>query len=656
MQTALNIDFDALISRLSIKPEPTPAEKFFRGIMPGRMPGCEIREQQIQLALAVEQSLEDRRHIIGEAGTGTGKSYSYLAPVIRHTHEHGVRAVVSTGTIALQEQLISKDIPFLQKLFDFDFTARLAKGKGNYLCLVKLGEELNQGVLWQDEQMEAIARWAKETGTGDRAELAAEPGDVWGKICADDSCTGKKCPRYGDCFYQIARARLAGADIIVCNHALFFTDLAVRKNSDGFASLLPEYQVAVFDEAHHVESVARGTMSTQVSSLRLPVILAQLKKRPGCDLMAVQDATVFNDIFFRTVAGSGQGDKFVLPRENKAIANAAEDLQKAVRGVVNSFDHSYIGEREEALFARLDDFNFDLLKIVHGYDSEKVFWTEKINQSNGRRRVTLHATPIDMAPILSETLFKNPNIKTVVMTSATIAAGNSFGYLKKSVGCAGAIELQMDSPFDYPNQCLLYLPPNLPDPKAPDFHEKIAPHIENILLKTSGRAFVLFTSYRGMNEVYDRLAGRLRWTVLKQGDMPRQRILDAFRKDVHSVLFATASFWEGVDVQGEALSCVIITKLPFAVPDEPVTEAKVRAIERAGGKAFFDYSLPEAIIKLKQGFGRLIRTRGDRGIVAILDPRVKSKGYGRQFINSLPRCREVISLDNVDLFLKRGGV
>jgi ATP-dependent DNA helicase DinG len=644
---------DNLLNRLQSKPM-TPAEKIFRTTFPQRIPGYETREQQIQMARQVEDALANGQHVIAEAGTGTGKSYAYLLPVALQLKEHGGRAVISTGTIALQEQLIEKDIPFLEKILGMDFGAQLAKGKSNYLCTLKLKDQEN--TLFDEElNILSLLQWAKlHDCTGDRSDAPFPvPGNVWSMVCVDDACPGKKCPinAAGGCFYYQARAKIRDAKIIVCNHALFFTDMKIRKSSEGYASLLPEYQVVVFDEAHHIEKTARNTLGIQVSNRRIPMLLAQLRKLPGCDQGAVQEALMANEQFFGALALKGNGaDKFVFKPDSQD-AKLGDRLTTAIDNFIAEFDDPNKDERAEKLLELLDNAIYELRSIIKAASPGNVYWVEHPNTK--ALRVTLHATPIDVAPYLSQNLFKNEDITSIIMTSATLSAGGSFSYLKKVIGCDDAREVCVDSPFDYYNQCLLYLPPNLPDPKNPSFHGDVAPFIEEILLKTDGRAFVLFTSYRGLNEVYNRLADRLKWTVLKQGDLPKQQLLDQFKQDTNSILFATASFWEGVDVQGESLSCVIIVKLPFAVPDDPITEAKIKAIERSGGNAFIEYSVPEAALRLKQGFGRLIRTRQDRGMVAILDPRIKTKGYGRRFLNSLPKCRGISSLENVDLFLKR---
>lgn len=622
----------------------TPVERVFREVLPQRLPGYELREQQIEMALRVEKALLRSTHLLAEAGTGTGKSFAYLIPLALELERNGGRAVVSTATIALQEQLVSKDIPLLERVLGFELGAELAKGKGNYLCLVKFIEEAQSPALFEEEMLLQIKEWSEQTETGDKSELPFEPGELWNRICTDDTCPGKKCNLHKECFYFKARNRLQQARLIICNHALFFIDLGMRGND---ASLLPDYRLVVLDEAHHIEDVARNTMSTKVSAMRLPVLLYQLRRREGCDLDAVQKALALNEEFFGAVAAAFGGEKCLLPR-TEGIAKVGEELQRAVEDVVLRFDPGCIGEREQALFDCLSRYSADLQEILEASDPEKVFWVEK-SQSGKRALVTLHATPIDVSGYLAANLFENERISSVIMTSATLSLAGDFSFFRASVGCWSAEEIAVESPFDYREQCVLYLPEGLPDPKADDFHERVAPFIEEILHKTRGRAFVLFTSYKGMNRVYELLAPRLPWKALRQGEKPKQRLLEEFKEDTHSVLFATASFWEGVDVQGESLSCVILVKLPFAVPDDPITEARMAAIASRGGDPFLSYSLPEAVIRLRQGFGRLIRTQRDRGVVAILDPRIKTKWYGRYFLNSLPRCREVTTLDEVAL-------
>ncbi|MGB9791046.1 MAG: ATP-dependent DNA helicase [Thermacetogeniaceae bacterium] len=625
----------------------TPVERIFREVLPARLPSYELREQQIEVALKVEKALRRGANLLAEAGTGTGKSFAYLIPVALDLEENGGRAIVSTATIALQEQLLRKDIPLLEEALGIDLGAELAKGKGNYLCLVKFIEEIQTPTLFADaEVLKRLQEWSEETETGDKSELPFELGDLWNRISTDDACLGRKCHLYKECFYFKARNRLQQARLIICNHALFFVDLSMRGNG---ASLLPDYHLVVFDEAHHIEDVARNTMSTKVSAMRLPVLLYQLRKREGCNLEAVQRALALNEEFFAVVsaAAASENEKYLLPRTQE-IAKLGEDLRKAVEDVVLLFDPDCAGEREQALFDCLGRYNADLQEILETGDPGKVYWVEKA-RSGRRVLVTLHATPIDVSGYLAENLFENEQIASVIMTSATLSLAGDFSYFKSAVGCEAADEIAVESPFDYMEQCILYMPEGLPDPKAEDFHERVIPFIEEILRKTRGRAFVLFTSYRGLNQAYDLLAPKLPWRVLRQGEKPKQKLLEEFKEDIHSVLFATASFWEGVDVQGEALSCVILVKLPFAVPDDPITEARMAAIERSGGNAFLSYSLPEAVIRLRQGFGRLIRTQQDRGIVAILDPRIKTKWYGSYFLKSLPRCREVSTLDEVDI-------
>jgi ATP-dependent DNA helicase DinG len=617
-------------------------------VLPEKIPDCEIREQQIEMAQLVERALQGERHALVEAGTGTGKSFAYLIPLAKCLGDG--RAVISTATIALQEQLIHKDIPFLEQALGLDFRAQLAKGKSNYLCILRFREELESPSLFEADLFRRLLAWAEHTASGDRSELDFNPGEAWGRVNPDDGCPGKKCSFYRDCFFVRARAKLQDAGLIICNHALFFTDLNVRAVSGGRVALLPDYQAVVLDEAHHVEGIARQSMSTKVSSMRLPVLLFQIKRLEGCNLDAANSALGINNDFFALVTEhgpGGNGGRYLLPDSDR-LRLAGEDLLKMVALVRTSFATDLIGEREDALLGCLDRYRTDLQEILDADDDNKVFWVEQ-GQSVRRLAVTLHATHLDISGHLSHSLFEKEDVHSVVMTSATLSVAGSFEYLKSAVGCTSAMEASLQSPFNFARQCLFYVPPDLPDPQRPDFHVRVAPVVESILRSTDGRAFVLFTSYRGMNEVYDLLVDRLPWRVLRQGDMPRQKLLSAFRKDLHSVLFATASFWEGVDVKGEALACVILVKLPFAVPDDPVTEAMVRMIESSGRNAFKSYTLPEAVLRLKQGFGRLIRTQNDRGLVAILDLRIRTKWYGRWFLNALPECCEISSLEDVDV-------
>ena len=628
----------------------SPVEKIFRETLPGVVSGYEVREQQIQMALMVERGLLHDEHVIAEAGTGTGKSYAYLIP-LSFVLGDDARIVVSTATIALQEQLLKKDIPFLEEILGVGYRAELAKGKGNYLCLLRYREELqSRGLFPEDDLVDRLREWVDHTKTGDRAELPFEPGESWGMVCADDTCPGRKCQLNNDCFFVKARKRLQRAGIIVCNHALFFTDLNLRDSSNGAAALLPEYRYLVLDEAQHIESIARHTMSTEVSNMRLHVILNQLRKRDGCHLDALNKALAVNGKFFEALGRANNSNNYPLP-QNYDIFDLGQELQRAVKDIVRMFDVDLVGERENAIFKCLARFNQDLGEILEAADPEKVYWVEK-SEFRRRKLITMHATPLNVSESLDRLLFYNDDLSSAILTSATLSISGDFSFFRENVGCSRALEISVGSPFSYQDQCLLYLPQGLPDPREPGFHTGVAPFIEEILTQTEGRAFVLFTSYRGLNEVWDLLKGRLPWKLLKQGDLPKNKLIEEFKADLHSVLFATASYWEGVDVPGEALSCVILVKLPFAVPDDPLTEAKIKSIERSGGNPFYNYSLPQAVLRLRQGFGRLIRSRDDRGIVAILDPRVRTKRYGRYFLDDIPSCREITSLDDVEHLLK----
>lgn len=630
--------------------EKTPVEKIFRETLPGLIPDFEVREQQIQMSMMVERGLKHDQHVIAEAGTGTGKSYAYLIP-LSYVLADDAKVIVSTATIALQEQLLKKDIPFLESILGIDYHAELAKGKGNYLCLLRFQEELqNRGLFPENDHMDRLRDWIGQTETGDRAELSFEPKDSWGRVCADDTCPGRKCHLQDECFFVKARKRLHRAGVIVCNHALFFTDLNLRDSSNGAASLLPDYRYLIFDEAQHIESIARRTMSIEVSNMGLQVLLNQLRKREGCHLDAINKALAINSGFFDAVSQLESNNKHTLFPTPELI-KLGQRLQEAVKDTARMFAVDLVGERETAIFKCLDRFNQDLREIMEADDPERVYWVEK-SERKKRKLITIHATHLNVAENLDRLLFYNDALSSAVLTSATLSIGGDFSYFREKVGCSRALEISVDSPFSYEDQCLLYLPQGLPDPRSPRYYKDVAPFIQDILHQTTGRAFVLFTSYLGMNEVWHEFNGCLPWQLLRQGDLPKNKLIDQFKTDIHSVLFATTSYWEGVDVPGEALSCVILVKLPFAVPDDPLTKAKIRSIERSGGNAFYSYSLPEAVLRLRQGFGRLIRSRNDSGVVAILDPRVKASSYGRYFIEGLPTCREITSLDEIEPFLQ----
>ncbi|MGB4504721.1 MAG: helicase C-terminal domain-containing protein, partial [Syntrophaceticus sp.] len=374
-------------------------------------------------------------------------------------------------------------------------------------------------------------------------------------------------------------------------------------------------------------------------------------KRDGCHLDALNKALAINGKFFEALGCINNSNNYPLPQNNE-LTNLGQELKQAVEDTIRMFDADLVGERENAIFKCLKRFNQDLVEILDGADPEKVYWVEK-SEHRKRKLITMHATPLNVSKNLDRLLFYSGELSSAVLTSATLSIRGDFSFFRENIGCSQALEISVDSPFSYEEQCLLYLPQGLPDPREPGFHAGIVPFIEDILIQTEGRAFVLFTSYRGLNEVWDMLNGRLPWKLLKQGDLPKNKLLEEFKADLHSVLFATSSYWEGVDVPGEALSCVILVKLPFSVPDDPLTQAKINSIRRSGGNPFYSYSLPEAVLRLRQGFGRLIRTKDDRGVVVILDPRVKTTSYGRYFIEDLPTCREATCLDDIGLFLQK---
>jgi ATP-dependent DNA helicase DinG len=637
------------------------------------------------MAQAVEQALEEKRHLIVEAGTGTGKTLAYLMPVIRS----GKRVIISTGTKNLQEQLFYKDVPFLeQALYGEPVSAsRLSvcymKGRNNYLCRKKLYDLTDQPVLsGLDEiaQYRDIAAWEKTTSTGDRAELAELPEAslLWHKLDARaDACIGQKCSQFERCFITEMRRKAMESDIIIVNHHLFFADLAIKLQADGApdAGILPEAAAVIFDEAHELEDVAGNYFGIAVSNLRVEDLARDVEsslqhnRMLSASLSGALGSLRERSQFFFSLLPPGDG-RFAFDTRREFLEENGDEfvaLNQAITRLAGELEA--LPQKPEEVFQfvrRAQEIQVQLGYAMESEDRNTVFWIERRGgrgrttspqkgreSFQGRQNVFLQATPIDVGPILRECLWSK--LECAVLTSATLAVGGGFEYIRQRLGMEHARESVLPSHFDYESQALLYVPADLPDPRTPQFTAIASDRIRKLLEITRGRAFVLFTSYAQMNDIYQRLLGEVAFPMLRQGDAPKSALLEEFRLTPNAVLFATSSFWQGVDVQGEQLSCVIIDRLPFAVPSDPVVAARVKAIDAEGGNAFFDYQVPAAVITLKQGFGRLIRSLHDRGLLVLLDNRILKKQYGRVFVESLPKYKRTTDMRVVEQFFGVGG-
>jgi ATP-dependent DNA helicase DinG len=542
------------------------------------------------------------------------------------------------------------------------------KGRSNYLCRKKLYDLTDQPVLSgleEIEQYRAIAAWEKTTQTGDRAELAGLPeaSALWPKLDARaDTCLGQKCSAWDKCFITEMHRRAIESDIIIVNHHLFFADLAIKQASEYApdAGILPEVGAVIFDEAHELEDVAGSYFGVSVSNLRFEEIARDVEsslQRNHLLSSSVQGATRSlreRSQFFFALLPPGEG-RFAFQNRREFLEENGDEFIGLMQALtrLGSELHNLPQKPEEVFnfIRRIDELRVQLGFLMESEDRNTVFWIERRGGrgiSRDKRNVFLQATPIDVAPILRNCLFDQ--LECAVLTSATLAVGGGFEYIRSRLGLEHAREVVLPSHFDYESQAVLYVPPDLPDPRTPQFAARAADRIRRLLEITRGRAFCLFTSYAQMNEIYQRLLGELEYPMLLQGDAPKSALLEEFRVTPNAVLFATSSFWQGVDVQGEQLSCVIIDRLPFAVPSDPVVAARVRAVDDAGGNAFFQYQVPAAVITLKQGFGRLIRSLHDRGLLCLLDNRILKKQYGRVFLESLPRYRRTSELGVVEQF------
>lgn len=602
------------------------------------------------MAAAVARVLAEGGHLLVEAGTGTGKSFAYLIPLLCHAALSGEKVVVSTATIALQEQILRKDLPLLQELLPARLEAVLVKGKGHYLCRWRLERE-QQATLFPEEGWHELCAWARETTTGDGAEVEGTvPAALWARVAADETCHRPFCPYQEDCFFLAARERAARAAVLVVNHHLYLSDLRVRLAGGGDTGVLPEHRVAVFDEAHHLPAVAAGAFTVEVGFPRFAALGRSLRllRPPGLDLGRLEALEETAAAFFAALspAGSEEDNAWPLTTYPLSLATKLRQYLRDLARHVSGLSGAKAAEKEaaERLAREAERLAQELQFILQGEEGY-VSWVQAT-----KRLPVLQATPLEVGDLLGQYLFGR--LESSVLTSATLSLAGDFGFFRQEVGLATGPELCLPSPFAFQEQCLLYLPLDLPEPNDPDFYAAAVPRIATLLDLSRGRALVLFTSYRALRQAYDYLAPRLPYPLLCQGEQSRQTLLHTFRQEIASVLLATASFWEGVDVPGEALSCLIIDRLPFAVPGHPVTEARLAAIRAAGGNAFFHYSLPQAILRLKQGFGRLIRHRRDRGVVAILDRRLTAKAYGRLFLAALPPCPRTHALEEVRRFFE----
>jgi len=628
------------------------------GPLAAQVPGYHPRAQQLEMAQAILEAIEKGSSIVVEAGTGTGKTFAYLVPALLA----GGKVIVSTGTKTLQNQLYDRDLPAVREALAAGSVPALLKGRANYVCLYRLERARGEAMLPSREdhaRLRRIEHFAATTLTGDRAELADVPEDaaVWQHATSTrENCLGQDCPKYKDCFVMRARKNALAADVVVVNHHLFFADVALR--DEGVAELLPSCNTVIFDEAHQLPGTARLFFGETVATGQIVELArdARLELRaaggasPELDRLAARLEKAARDL--RLVFGKeGQRLSWAQSLREPGFADAVETLSAALEALLSPLHEQ--AERSEGLGAcarRATEAHSLLARMGEAGEKNEVRWIEVFGHS-----VQLHVTPLVPAELFRKQMSDHP--RAWIFTSATLAVGQDFSHFKRELGIEDAKSHAWVSPFDFANQALLYSPTGLPgDPNDPGYTDAVIDAALPVLKASGGRAFLLFTSHRALRRAHERLRDRVPYPLLVQGTGSRSELLVRFRELGNAVLLGAASFWEGVDVRGEALSVVLIDKLPFAPPDDPVLAARVEALKEEGGNPFMEYQLPQAVLQLKQGAGRLIRGEDDRGVLVLCDPRLYSKSYGRTVRASLPPMKQTRVLADVeDFFAKIPG-